>query len=145
MFRLSVRGQYSLKAMLDLSLAPPNVSVSVRTIAERQGIPAPFLEKLLLDLRRAGLVLSQRGAQGGYRLSRPPETIRVSQILAAVGESLTWPELHPQQATDWVTVSLWRRLSGLCQQALENLTLAELYYDVRSRMASDAEAFHFIV
>ncbi|MEN9243629.1 MAG: Rrf2 family transcriptional regulator [Gloeomargarita sp. DG02_5_bins_242] len=145
MFRLSVRGQYSLKAMLDLSLAPPHVAVSVRTIAERQGIPAPFLEKLLLDLRRAGLVHSQRGAQGGYRLARPPEAIRVYQILQAVGESLTWPEPHPQQATDWVTMSLWRRLSTLCQQALQNLTLAELYYDVRSRMASDAEALHFIV
>ncbi|APB33187.1 rrf2 family protein (putative transcriptional regulator) [Gloeomargarita lithophora Alchichica-D10] len=145
MFRLSTRGQYSLKAMLDLSLAVGTQPTSGRMIAERQGIPAPFLEKLLLDLRRAGLVVSQRGAQGGYRLSRPPEEIRVYQILLAVGESLTWPEPQPQQATDWVTASLWRRLSNVCQQALQNLTLADLYYDVRSRMATDAEPFYFIV
>jgi Rrf2 family protein len=145
MLRLSTRGQYSLKAMLDLSLAPSNVAVSGRSIAQRQGIPAPFLEKLLIDLRRAGLVVSQRGAQGGYRLARPPEMIRIHEILLAVGESFTWPEPQPQQATDWVTRTLWRRLSGLCEQALQSLTLADLYYDMRSRMATDAEPFHFIV
>lgn len=145
MFRLSTRGQYSLKAMLDLSLATGNQAVSGRTIASRQGIPAPFLEKLLLDLRRAGLVQSQRGAQGGYRLARPPELIRIDEILLAVGASLTWPEPQPQTATDWVTHTLWRRLSRRCEQALHNLTLADLYYDVRSRMAKDAEPFHFIV
>ncbi|WAS06585.1 Rrf2 family transcriptional regulator [Gloeomargaritales cyanobacterium VI4D9] len=145
MFRLSTRSQYSLKAMLDLSLTTDNRAVSGRTIAQRQGIPAPFLEKILLDLRRAGLVVSHRGAQGGYRLARPPELIRVSEIFLAVGESLTYPEPQPQQATDWVTRTLWRRLSGLCEQALQSLTLADLYYDVRSRMATDAESFHFIV
>jgi len=68
MFRLSTRSQYSLKAMLDLSLAGGNRAVSGRTIAQRQGIPAPFLEKILLDLRREGLVVSHRGAQGGVSL-----------------------------------------------------------------------------
>jgi len=103
------------------------------------------LEKLLLDLRRAGLVVSQRGAQGGYRLARPPERIRVAEILLAVGESLTWPELPPHSATDWVTRTLWRHLHRLCAEALHNLTLADLYYDVRSRMATESEPFHFIV
>lgn len=145
MLRLSTRSQYSLKAMLDLSLTGDHTPVSGRTIAQRQGIPAPFLEKLLLDLRRAGLVVSQRGAQGGYRLARPPERIRVSEILLAVGESLTWPELPPHSATDWVTRTLWRHLHRLCAEALHNLTLADLYYDVRSRMATDSEPFHFIV
>jgi transcriptional regulator, BadM/Rrf2 family len=145
MLRLSTRSQYSLKAMIDLSLTGDQTPVSGRTIAQRQGIPAPFLEKLLLDLRRAGLVVSQRGAQGGYRLARPPERIRVSEILLAVGESLTWPELPPHSATDWVTRTLWRHLHRLCAEALHNLTLADLYYDVRSRMATDSEPFHFIV
>ncbi len=145
MLRLSTRSQYGLKAMLDLSLTGGDRPVSGRTIAQRQGIPAPFLEKLLLDLRRAGLVVSQRGAQGGYRLARPPEQIRVAEILQAVGESMTWPELPPHPPTDWVTCALWRRLNRLCEEALHNLTLADLYYDVRSRMATDAESFHFIV
>ncbi|MEN9208354.1 MAG: Rrf2 family transcriptional regulator [Gloeomargarita sp. GMQP_bins_120] len=145
MFRLSVRGQYALKAMLELTLAASRQPVSVRTIARRQGIPAPFLEKLLLELRRAGLVVAQRGAQGGYRLAQPPETIRVQQILAAVGEPLSTPEFPAHQPTDWVTRSLWRRLSEQCQQALAQCTLADLYYDVRSRMASDSEPYQFIV
>jgi len=103
------------------------------------------LTQRLHSRETAGLVVSHRGAQGGYRLARPPELIRVSEIFLAVGESLTYPEPQPQQATDWVTRTLWRRLSGVCEQALQSLTLADLYYDVRSRMATDAEAFHFIV
>ncbi|MCS7031244.1 MAG: Rrf2 family transcriptional regulator [Gloeomargarita sp. SKYG116] len=145
MFRLSMRGQYALKAMLDLTLHASRQPVSVRTIAQRQGIPAPFLEKLLLALRRAGLVVAHRGAQGGYRLAQPPEAIRVQQILAAVGESFTAPEPPAIQPTDWVTRSLWRRVSERCQQTLAQLTLADLYYDVRSRMANETEPYHFIV
>lgn len=68
---LTTRGHYSIKALLDLSLLPNYGPASVRAIAERQKIPAPYLEKLLIELRRAGLVRSLRGVYGGYQLARP--------------------------------------------------------------------------
>jgi Rrf2 family transcriptional regulator, iron-sulfur cluster assembly transcription factor len=68
--KLTTRGHYSVKALLDLSLQPGYGPASVRMIADRQCLPAPYLEKLLIELRRAGLVISLRGAQGGYRLAR---------------------------------------------------------------------------
>ncbi len=136
--KLSTRGQYSVKALLDLSLQAPHQPTSVRAIAQRQGLPVPYLEKLLAQLRRAGLVTSVRGVQGGYALALPAGEISVGQILRAVGETL---QLFPGQAPDpshpedWVTTALWGRLQTKLQAALEEITLAELYYDTRSRQA----------
>jgi Rrf2 family transcriptional regulator, iron-sulfur cluster assembly transcription factor len=87
--KLTTRGRYSVKALLDLSLQPGYGPASVQSIAQRQALPAPYLEKLLMAMRQAGLVVSVRGAQGGYRLAKKPEQIFVGDILAAVGESIT--------------------------------------------------------
>jgi Rrf2 family transcriptional regulator, iron-sulfur cluster assembly transcription factor len=87
--KLTTRGRYSVKALLDLSLQPGYGPASVQSIAQRQALPAPYLEKLLIAMRQAGLVVSLRGAQGGYRLAKKPSQIFVGDILAAVGESIT--------------------------------------------------------
>ncbi len=87
--KLTTRGRYSVKALLDLSLQPGYGPTSVQSIAQRQALPAPYLEKLLIAMRQAGLVASVRGAQGGYRLAKKPGQIFVGDILAAVGESIT--------------------------------------------------------
>jgi Rrf2 family transcriptional regulator, iron-sulfur cluster assembly transcription factor len=87
--KLTTRGRYSVKALLDLSLQPGYGPASVQSIAQRQALPAPYLEKLLMAMRQAGLVVSVRGAQGGYRLAKQPGQIFVGDILAAVGESIT--------------------------------------------------------
>jgi Rrf2 family transcriptional regulator, iron-sulfur cluster assembly transcription factor len=87
--KLTTRGLYSVKALLDLSLQPDYGPASVQSIAQRQALPAPYLEKLLMAMRQAGLVVSVRGAQGGYRLAKKPGQIFVGDILAAVGESIT--------------------------------------------------------
>ena len=87
--KLTTRSRYSVKALLDLSLQPGYGPASVQSIARRQALPAPYLEKLLIAMRQAGLVVSVRGAQGGYRLAKKPGQIFVGDILAAVGESIT--------------------------------------------------------
>ncbi|XFA71822.1 RrF2 family transcriptional regulator [Thermosynechococcaceae cyanobacterium Okahandja] len=146
---LTTRGHYSIKALLDLSLQPQYGPASVRAIAERQHIPAPYLEKLLIDLRRAGLVRSLRGVYGGYQLARPPHAISLRQILAAVGES---PEplflKSPQSedaAADWVTRSLWQRLHQKLQEALDTISLEDLYFDARSWQAAQGDGATFVI
>jgi Rrf2 family protein len=84
--KLTKRGHYSVKALLDLSLQAPGSRASVNAIAQRQNLPAPYLEKLLIELRRANLVVSVRGSQGGYRLARAAADISLGEILEAVGE-----------------------------------------------------------
>jgi Rrf2 family transcriptional regulator, iron-sulfur cluster assembly transcription factor len=146
--KLTTRGHYSVKALLDLSLQPHFEPTSVKAIALRQDLPCPYLEKLLIQLRQAGLVASVRGANGGYYLARSPESISLGQILEAVGETLD-PLPHHQadgtQAEDWVTLSVWRRLHQKVKEALYGISLADLYYDARSWQASQGEGHQFMI
>src|SRR5690606_12874833 len=88
--RVSTPGGYACRALL--SLAPrvdESGPTSVRDIAERTGLPQPYLEQILLALKGAGLVRSKRGVGGGYVLARPPEQILLSEILSAVDGPIT--------------------------------------------------------
>ncbi|MGD1896282.1 MAG: RrF2 family transcriptional regulator [Phormidesmis sp.] len=153
--KLTTRGHYSVKALLDLSLQPPDSRSSVRAIAARQQLPAPYLEKLLIELRRADIVHSVRGAHGGYYLAKPPAQISLAQILEAVGEpvnsmaqSIASPEhstTEPGLAEDWVTSVLWCRLNQKLREALNSITLEDLYYDARSWQAAQGEDSSFVV
>ena len=137
-----------MKALLDLSLQPDYGPASVRAIANRQDIPAPYLEKLLIEMRRAGLVKSIRGSIGGYQLAKEPAQISIGQILEAVGETMTYLPQNKTTATqteDWVTFSLWQRLQHKLKEALYSITLADLYYDARSWQASLGEEASFVV
>jgi Rrf2 family transcriptional regulator, iron-sulfur cluster assembly transcription factor len=133
--------------MLDLSLQPQYGPASVKAIATRQYLPAPYLEKLLIELRRAGLVKSIRGAQGGYQLAKKPSQISLSDILIAVGESIEPlpPVADANLAADWVALMVWRRLNEKLQAALASISLADLYYDARSWQASQGEVTNYII
>ncbi len=146
--KLTKRGHYSVKALLDLSLQATGTLASVSAIAQRQNLPAPYLEKLLIELRRAALVESVRGVQGGYRLAKPAAEISLGEILAAVGETvMPLPHYRPDagQAEDWVTFSLWRRLHEKLKEALYNISLEDLYYDARSWQAGQGDNASFVV
>jgi len=146
--KLTTRGHYSVKALLDLSLQPRFGPTSVKSIANRQELPAPYLEKLLIEMRRAGLVQSVRGSQGGYQLAREPAQISLGQILEAVGETIEPLPRHSPNASqpeDWVTFSLWNRLHKKLAEALYSISLEDLYYDVRSWQAALGEESSFII
>jgi len=146
--KLTIRGHYSVKALLDLSLLPRSSLASVKEIALRQSIPASYLEKLLIELRRAGLVKSVRGVKGGYYLARDLNAISLGQILEAVGETIEPLSRYTPDKTgaeDWVTFSLWRQLHDKLKVALYSITLADLYYDARSWQAAQGEEASFII
>jgi Rrf2 family protein len=146
--KLTTRGHYSVKALLDISLQPSYGPTSVKSIAKRQNLPAPYLEKLMIEMRKAGLVKSIRGLHGGYQLARSPDKISLGQILSAVGEAevpLSHFQLENEQVEDWVTLTLWRHLHKKISEALETLTLADLYYDARSAQALQKNQVNFII
>jgi Rrf2 family transcriptional regulator, iron-sulfur cluster assembly transcription factor len=147
--KLTTRGHYSVKALLDLSLQPRFGPASVTDIAQRQSLPAPYLEKLLIELRRGGLVRSMRGVQGGYQLARSPAQISLGQILEAVGEWIEpFPDSVPEDkpnAEDWVTVAVWKRLQQHLKKVLYGITLEDLYYDARSWQAAQGAETSFTV
>ena len=86
--KLSTKGRYAMVALADLALAPASELVSLGEISKRQNISLPYLEQLFVKLRRAGIVASVRGPGGGYKLAKPAEAIRVSEILEAVDETV---------------------------------------------------------
>lgn len=146
--KLTTRGHYSVKALLDLSLQQGFRPTSVKAIAQRQELPAPYLEKLLIEMRRAGLVNSVRGVQGGYQLARSPAQISLGQILEAVGETIEPLPNHAPDATlaeDWVTFTLWRHLHEKLKEALYSISLEDLYYDARSWQAAQGQETSFII
>jgi Rrf2 family protein len=146
--KLTARGRYSIKAMLDLALQRGLGPCPVRAIAQRQNIPMPYLEKLLIELRRAGLVESLRGTRGGYQLARDPKEIFLGEILRAVGESFTavlGQEMGADLAEDWVMRSLWKRLAQKIGDALDRISLEDLYFDARSWQAAKGQDSNFII
>jgi Rrf2 family transcriptional regulator, cysteine metabolism repressor len=82
--RISLRATYGIIAAVDLALHDGDMPVQARTIARRRGIPARFLEQVLHAMKKAGLVISHRGAQGGYVLNRHPEELSLAEIIEAL-------------------------------------------------------------
>ena len=79
--KLSTKGRYGVKAMVDLAIHYGDTPVSIKTISKRQNISEYYLEQLFSPLRKAGLIKSIRGAQGGYVLNKTPDQIKVSDIM----------------------------------------------------------------
>ena len=90
--KLSTRGRYGIHAMYDLAVHYGDGPQSIKMIAERQAIPEAYLEQLIALLRKAKLVISNRGAMGGYRLAHKPEEITVGQVLRALEGGLNLVE-----------------------------------------------------
>ena len=87
--KLSTKGRYAVVALADLAATTSGAMVSLAEISRRQDLSLPYLEQLFVKLRRAGLVTSVRGPGGGYRLARAPEAIRISEVMAAVDETVS--------------------------------------------------------
>src|ERR1700746_194519 len=102
---ISVKSEYALLAVFDLALQAAGEPVKIADIARRQAIPQKFLELILASLRQGGVVESRRGADGGYRLSRPPTESTVGQVLAYVENGKKTPRAAPDAFSD-----MWRRV-----------------------------------
>jgi Rrf2 family protein len=86
--KISYKGDYSLKVILDLSKNFPNNLVSILDLSKRQDIPKKFLEQILLDLKKGGFLMSKKGPKGGYSLARSPETITLGEVVRYVEGSV---------------------------------------------------------
>jgi Rrf2 family iron-sulfur cluster assembly transcriptional regulator len=125
--KVSTRGDYAARALLSLALHGSDRPTSVKEIAERTGLPQPYLEQILLAVKGAGLVRSKRGVGGGYVLARPPEEISLADVLAAVDGPLTaLMEEHDHCEGHCVLQEVWVGVSDEMRRFLEGYTLADL-------------------
>jgi Rrf2 family protein len=138
-------GVVALRALLAMVEQPERWRSGAELAAE-QGLPAPFLEQLLLRLRRAGVLEARRGRHGGYRLRRPAPQLSLAEVLAAVaaGQEGAAQRAHSAEvASDdpacRVTDALQRRLRAALQRELQGLSLEDLRHDLRSSRAALSE------
>ena len=130
--KISTKGRYALRLMLDLALNNTGEAVSLKDIARRQDISDKYLEKIISILNKAGYVRSIRGAQGGYMLAREPETYTVGTILRLTEGSMkpvACLEDEPNQcsrAGECVTLRLWKMLDEAIEGVLDKVTLQDL-------------------
>ena len=138
--KLSTRGRYGLKAMVDLAMAYGGGPVSISTLAAQQSISDAYLEQLIGALRKAGLVCSSRGVQGGYTLSRPPREINVGEVLKVLEGSTTVidcvssDKVECGNACSCSARPLWLKLQAGINEVLTATTLQDMADDYKTQM-----------
>lgn len=130
--RLTTRGRYAVTALLDLALQASldEQPITLAEIAARQSISVAYLEQLFSKLKRKGLILSSRGAMGGYRLAKPTHEIAILDIIEAVNESVDATLCDGQgncrKGAKCLTHDLWQDLSTQIENYLSGVTIADL-------------------
>ncbi|MGW7048404.1 RrF2 family transcriptional regulator [Streptomyces avermitilis] len=132
--RISARADYAVRAVLELAVRQHDGPVKAEAIAAAQAIPHKFLEGILGDLRRGGLVASRRGGNGGYRLARAADTITVADVIRAVdGPIVSVRGERPTGLTYTGSAEpllpLWVALRANVRKILEGVTLADIAAD----------------
>jgi Rrf2 family protein len=127
--KLSKKGRYAVRALFDIAFNNEGQPTQVKDIAERQSIPPRFLEQIFQDLKRAGIVASKRGPQGGYSLSRVADHVSVGDVIRALEGSIF---LGDDAGADKgpparrVTESIFRDLSARVEQCFDDVTIADI-------------------
>lgn len=129
--KISTKGRYALRLMLDLALNSGGTAVPLRDVARRQEISDKYLEQIVTQLSRAGLVRSVRGAGGGYLLTRDPKEYTVGEILRVLEGTLAPVSCVEgvaccQRAEHCVTLEVWQQIQAAVSGVVDHLTLADL-------------------
>ena len=129
---ITSKGRYALRVMLDLAQHREEGYISLKTIAERQGYSMKYLEMIVGSLKRAGLVASTRGKEGGYRLIRDPEDYTIGEILRCIEDNLApvacikAGDICCEHAGECMTVPMWKELDDITNAYLDTVSLEDL-------------------
>jgi Rrf2 family transcriptional regulator, cysteine metabolism repressor len=130
--KVSTRAEYGFRALLDLATHFGEGPIQTHTIAERQGLPEPYLNQLMSTLRQAGLVMSKRGPSGGHVLSKPPHEISLREAFSVLeGTTSPWwcvevEDPDCEYAEGCGLRPVWRAIQSAAEGVLDRLTLADL-------------------
>jgi Rrf2 family cysteine metabolism transcriptional repressor len=124
----SSKAEYGVRLMVELGRQSPEHPTSLKAIADAEGLPLAYLEQVVARLRKAGLVMSARGAHGGYWLARPAEEIAMDEVVQALEGAIAPMECshEPDAGRGCATKLLWMRVQGGIIRSLQTTTLADL-------------------
>ena len=131
---ISVKGEYALQALFDLATQTPGEPIKIADIARRQKIPQKFLELILAGLKQGGFVESRRGAEGGYLLARPADSITVGQVLRFMESART--KNAGKAESDTPFQELWRDVESVVSRVVDGATFGDLVRRWRERQGS---------
>lgn len=137
--KISTKGRYAVRVMLDLALNNTGECIKVKDIASRQGISEKYLEQIIAVLNRAGYVNSVRGAQGGYRIAKDPSEYTVGMILRLTEGSMAPVACLDEGTPDCdrcdtcETLEVWKDLYAAINNVIDNVTIADLVEKSRQR------------
>lgn len=145
--KISYKGDYALKIVLDLSMFYPNELVSIVDLSKRQDIPKKFLEQILLDLKKGGFLQSKKGPNGGYSLAKSPEEIKLGDIVRYI-EGSVYPIscIEPDNPTSCkdkaccVFAPVWVEVGDAITSIIDGITFKELlkkYKDIKGKFILD--------
>lgn len=142
--KVSTKGRYGLRAIVDLAVNEKDGQVSLKSVAERQDLSENYLEQLFSSLKKSGLVKSIRGAQGGYLLAKPAEKITVGDVLRSL-EGTLCPvdciDLEMPSGCDkadyCVTAPVWAKLRDKINEVVDSITIADLVLDYKNKTQGD--------
>ena len=147
--KLSTKGRYGLRAMVDLALNASGDHVALYNIAERQGISENYLEQVFSTLRKAGLVKSVKGAQGGYTLAEKPENLKVGQILRVLEGDLsvvdeTFDDSHKVGKTIQycLKVNVWDKINDCINNLVDSITLEDIANEYKKSMGETPNMYY---
>ncbi len=139
--KISTRGRYGLRALLDLAMHADQGCVSLSDIAQRQDLSFNYLEGIFSHLKRAGLVIGIAGSMGGYTLAKPPETMFLYEILSVLeGDLSVTDRVMQEEESDirtFVRKSVWDVLDHSIESTLKNTTVADLIQSFQSQEDSN--------
>ncbi len=147
--KLSTKGRYGVKSMLDLALHNGEGPVALKSIAERQDISENYLEQLFATLRKAGHVKSIRGSQGGYILAHDPKSITIGSILRTLEGSLAPVEcvveddpIKCSKSDRCVTKILWEKIRDKVNETVDSVTLDDLIEEYKKSNTDEAYIYY---
>ena len=142
--RISAKGEYAIKAMLDLALQRDQGLIPIQAIASRQNIPQRYLEQVLLSLKRAGLLTSRRGSAGGYHLTRAPQDVTVGAVLRAVeGRQAPFEAgAAGNGGGEHELAGLWAEITDAVSEVVDRVTFGDLVARVLERRRTGRAMYH---
>jgi Rrf2 family transcriptional regulator, cysteine metabolism repressor len=149
--KISTKGRYALRLMLELATSNPNEYVTIKSIAAHQQISDKYLEQIIIQLNRAGYVKSIRGSQGGYKLAKPAEDFTVGMILRLIEGSMVpvaCMEDEPNQcprAGSCVTLDVWKQINEAVAKVIDSITLADLAVRQKQQQSDPADLLDFVI
>ncbi|MBL8222114.1 MAG: Rrf2 family transcriptional regulator [Bryobacterales bacterium] len=130
---ISVKAEYALSAIFDLATQPPGEPVRIADIAKRQSIPQKFLELILSSLKQGGFVESRRGAEGGYLLSRPADSIVVGEVIRYVDGAKT--RTAEKRKADHPFAAMWAQVDEAVSAVVDQTSFGDLRRNWQERQA----------